>query len=177
MAYNNYMFPQGYYPAIIPQYQQTVPQIQQNVPQQQAQPQNNGIIWVQGEQAAKGYPVAPNQSVLLMDSEQSAFYIKSADNAGMPQPLRIFELPDTYSKCQKLATFYILLNSLYPEEDFKNDINTQFQSTIPNLGESEFLKKIKGRELNYVLSVLDELMEALKALNPQLYANTLRRFE
>ena len=88
MAYNNYMFPQGYYPAIIPQYQQTVPQVQQNVPQQQAQPQNNGIIWVQGEQAAKGYPVAPNQSVLLMDSEQSAFYIKSADNAGM---LRIFD--------------------------------------------------------------------------------------
>ena len=84
MAYNNYMFPQGYYPAIIPQYQQ-------NVPQQQTQPQNNGIIWVQGEQAAKGYPVAPNQSVLLMDSEQSAFYIKSADNAGMPQPLRIFD--------------------------------------------------------------------------------------
>lgn len=84
MAYNNYMFPQGYYPAIIPQYQQ-------NVPQQQTQPQNNSIIWVQGEQAAKGYPVAPNQSVLLMDSEQSAFYIKSADNAGMPQPLRIFD--------------------------------------------------------------------------------------
>ena len=74
MAYNNYMFPQGYQPAIIPQYQQAVPQIQQNAPQQ-AQPQSNGIIWVQGEQAAKGYPVAPNQSVLLMDSEQSAFYI------------------------------------------------------------------------------------------------------
>lgn len=91
MAYNNYMFPQGYQPAIIPQYQAAVPQIQQNVPQQQAQPQNNGIIWVQGEQAAKGYPVAPNQSVLLMDSEQNAFYIKSADNAGMPLPLRIFD--------------------------------------------------------------------------------------
>lgn len=91
MAYNNYMFPQGYQPAILPQYQAAVPQIQQNAPQQQAQPQNNGIIWVQGEQAAKGYPVAPNQSVLLMDSEQSAFYIKSADNAGMPQPLRIFD--------------------------------------------------------------------------------------
>ena len=90
MAYNNYMFPQGYQPAILPQYQQTIPQVQQNAPQQ-AQPQSNGIIWVQGEQAAKGYPVAPNQSVLLMDSEQSAFYIKSADNAGMPQPLRIFD--------------------------------------------------------------------------------------
>ena len=89
----------------------------------------------------------------------------------------VSKLPDTYSKCQKLATFYILLNSLYPEEDFKNGISTQFQSTIPDLGESEFLKKIKGRELNYVFSVFDELMEALKALNPSLYANTLRRFE
>ena len=85
--------------------------------------------------------------------------------------------PDTYAKCQKLATFYILLNSLYPDEDFKNDISTQFQNTILDFGESEFLKKIKGHELNYVFSVVDELMEALKALNPSLYANTLRRFE
>ena len=89
----------------------------------------------------------------------------------------VSKLPDTYSKCQKLATFYILLSSLYPEGEVNNGISTQFQSTIPNLGESEFLKKIKGRELNYVFSVFDELMEALKALNPSLYANTLRRFE
>ena len=89
----------------------------------------------------------------------------------------VSKLPDTYSKCQKLATFYILLNSLYPDEDFKNDISTQFQNTNTEFGGSEFLKKIKGREFNYVLSVFDELMEALKALNPSLYANTLRRFE
>ena len=85
--------------------------------------------------------------------------------------------PDTYVKCQKLATFHILLYLLYPEEDFKNEFSTQFQSTNIDVGESEFLQKIKGREFNYVLSVFDELMEALKALNPSLYANTLRRFE
>ena len=89
----------------------------------------------------------------------------------------VSKLPDTYSKCQKLATFYILLNSLYPEEDFKNGISTQFQITNTEFGNSEFLQKIKGHDINKVLSVLDELMEALKALNPQLYANTLRRFE
>ena len=89
----------------------------------------------------------------------------------------VSKLPDTYSKCQKLATFNILLYLLYPEEENKNNLSTQFQSTIPDLGESEFLKRIKGRELNYVFSVFDELMEALKALNPSLYANTLRRFE
>ena len=85
--------------------------------------------------------------------------------------------PDTYTKCQKLATFYILLNSLYPEEDFKNEISTQFQSTNIDVGESEFLQKIKGHDISKVISVFDELMEALKALNPSLYANTLRRFE
>ena len=35
--------------------------------------------------------VAPGNSVLLMDSENSAFYIKSTDASGMPQPLRIFD--------------------------------------------------------------------------------------
>ena len=38
----------------------------------------------------------------------------------------VSKLPDTYSKCQKLATFYILLNSLYPEEDFKNILKQYF---------------------------------------------------
>ena len=89
----------------------------------------------------------------------------------------VSKLPDTYSKCKKLATFYILLNSLYPEGELKNDISTQFQSTIPEFGSSEFLQRIKGHDMGSVFSILDELMEALKALNPQLYANTLRRFE
>ena len=89
----------------------------------------------------------------------------------------VSKLPDTYSKCQKLATFNILLYLLYPKEENENNISTQFQSTIPDFGESEFLQKIKGHDISKVISVLDELMEALKALNPRLYANTLRRFE
>ena len=60
----------------------------------------------------------------------------------------VSRLPDTYSKCQKLATFNILLYLLYPKEENENNISTQFQSTIPDFGESEFLKKIKGSELN-----------------------------
>lgn len=46
---------------------------------------------MQGEAGAKSFLVAPGQSVLLMDSEQSSFYIKSSDSSGMPQPLRIFD--------------------------------------------------------------------------------------
>ena len=45
----------------------------------------------QGEEAAKSYLCAPGNSVLLMDSEKSSFYIKTVDASGMPQPLRIFD--------------------------------------------------------------------------------------
>lgn len=58
----------------------------------QAQPQsNNGLIWVQGEAGAKSYLVPPNSTVMLMDSENQRFYLKSTDASGMPMPLRIFE--------------------------------------------------------------------------------------
>ncbi|WP_418254351.1 hypothetical protein [Gemmiger formicilis] len=60
-------------------------------PQQAAQQQSAPIIWVQGEEAAKSYLCAPGNSVLLMDSEKSSFYIKAVDASGMPQPLRVFD--------------------------------------------------------------------------------------
>lgn len=48
------------------------------------QQQNTGIIWVQGEEAAKAYLVAPNSTVTLWDAEKQKIYIKSADASGMP---------------------------------------------------------------------------------------------
>lgn len=87
----------------------------------------------------------------------------------------VLRLPDTYSKCQKLATFYILLNSLYPEEDLKNNVSTQFQNIIPEFGSSEFLQKIKGHDMSSVFSILDELMNAVKVFNPKLYNNTIQK--
>lgn len=72
-----------YYPAYQPQMYQN-----QYMPQTQ---QQNGLIWVQGIEAAKSYPVSAGQSVLLMDSESNAFFIKTADASGMPLPLRVFD--------------------------------------------------------------------------------------
>ena len=60
---------------------------------QPAPVQNNqsSLIWVQGIEAAKSYLVAPNTTVLLMDSEKERFFLKSSDASGMPLPLRVFE--------------------------------------------------------------------------------------
>jgi hypothetical protein len=73
MAYNP--FPIGYQP-----YYQANYQPLQNQPQNQ----NTGIIWVSGEVGARGYPVAPNTTIQLWDSDENVIYIKSADASGMP---------------------------------------------------------------------------------------------
>jgi hypothetical protein len=77
---------------------------QQQQPQQQLQvPQTNGINWVQGEAGAKSYALAPGQSVLLMDSENDVFYIKSSDNSGMPMPLRVFDYVERKPKSETIV--------------------------------------------------------------------------
>lgn len=80
MAYKNYY--QGNYP----NYQQ-----QQNYAYQMPQQTNQGLNWVQGESGAKSWLVGRGETVLLMDSENPIFYLKSSDQAGMPLPLRIFD--------------------------------------------------------------------------------------
>ena len=69
MAYFN-GFPATYQPM----YQAPVMQTQQS----------SGLVWVQGEQAAKSYLVAPNTTIPLWDSEDKVIYLKSADPSGMP---------------------------------------------------------------------------------------------
>lgn len=95
MPYIPYGYQPGYYGQAMPD---QLAQLRQNAYQQpmmgQAAQQTQGtpsIIWVQGEEGAKAYMVAAGNSVLLMDSENSAFYIKSTDASGMPLPLRVFD--------------------------------------------------------------------------------------
>lgn len=42
------------------------------------------IIWVHGDEGARSYYVAPNDSVILLDADiEGKMYIKTADNIGM----------------------------------------------------------------------------------------------
>ncbi len=94
MAFGNPYQP-GYMPGYYPMGQQmpsAMPDQLSQLRQNYQQPQQSApIIWVQGEEGAKAYMVAAGNSVLLMDSENSVFYIKSTDASGMPQPLRVFD--------------------------------------------------------------------------------------
>lgn len=94
MPYIPYGYQPGYYGQAMPD---QLAQLRQNayqlptMPGQATQQATPPIIWVQGEEGAKAYMVAAGNSVLLMDSENSSFYIKSTDASGMPLPLRVFD--------------------------------------------------------------------------------------
>lgn len=97
MYYNQYGY---YYPQQQSQYFDPSLRMQPQAQQAQVQPQiqqtpaQNGIIWVQGEEGAKAYLVAPGNTIWLMDSEAPVFYIKSTDTSGVPMPLRIFDFSE-----------------------------------------------------------------------------------
>lgn len=95
-SYGNY---NGFYAPPMPDQlaqlrQQQAMNSQQTAQQQVAQPAQQptaGINWVQGEEGARAWLVNPSTTVMLMDSDGSSFYLKSADASGMPQPLRVFD--------------------------------------------------------------------------------------
>lgn len=84
MALYNNGYPVTYQPTAMyyPQQYAQIPNQPAQQPQQSAI--NNSITWVQGEQAAKSYLVAPNTTVALWDSEAQTIYLKSTDMSGMP---------------------------------------------------------------------------------------------
>lgn len=108
MAYNNY-YPMGYQPLVYPQ-SNGYSSPQQPTPQ-------NGIIWVSGEAGAKSYMVAPNQTVVLWDSEAQTVYLKSADATGMPSIKTLdYSIRDAMPQETKIQ----------PQSDFatKNDVDS-----------------------------------------------------
>jgi hypothetical protein len=64
-------------------------------PQMQPQMQNpiaqGGVQWVNGEQEARGYLIAPNSAVALWDSSAPTVYLKQSDASGKPT-LKIYDL-------------------------------------------------------------------------------------
>lgn len=99
MAFNNY-YPTNYTQGFQQSYPQGYPQ-QQNFAQQNFAQQRNGINWVQGLEGAKAYPVmAGNDGVVLFDSDSDRFFIKSADQTGMPR-MRIFNYQEVGQPTQQ----------------------------------------------------------------------------
>lgn len=124
-GYNPYQF--GQVNPLQPQMDRLA-SMQAQYQQPQQQNVNQGILWVQGEAGAKSYLVAPNTSVLLMDSDESAFYLKSADSSGMPS----------------LRTFKYIETTNQPKENLKSNNNADIDF-VPKKEFEEFKAEILKR--------------------------------
>ena len=85
---------------------------QPSMPSQPMQQQSSQIIWVSGEAGAKSYLVAPGNTVMLLDAENSVFYLKSADASGMPLPLRIFDYKERTTTSQQACGGFVTAESV-----------------------------------------------------------------
>ena len=102
----------------------------------------NSLIWVQGEAGAKSYLVAPNATVMLMDSEGERFYLKSADASGMPLPLRVFD----YKERQNAPTGdFKAPTSDFSELDGKYITREEFERRMASIAPQTATKKIKNK--------------------------------
>lgn len=131
MAYQNpYMnYQTGYQPQALP-----IMQSQASYPA----PSSNGINWVSGESGAKSWIVGRGESVLLMDSENQCFYLKSADASGMPLPLRTFDYTErTQNAPQGSQTAFNQSNDNYITRTEFDDLKAKYEELEKQLKASK----------------------------------------
>lgn len=89
------------------------------------QPQNT-FAWIQGGlTTATNYPVAPGNTVVLIDSDNPLLFIKSSDLSGKPQPMqtRYLVTEEDYMKLQNEANFKTNSEVYVTKEDFEKYIS------------------------------------------------------
>lgn len=84
--------------------------------------------------------------------------------------------PITPNKVSKLADFYIIYEHLFGQP-YEADYSyaNQIEKTISVTGDSDFMKAVNGKDTEKVMAVVDELLEAVKVLQPRMYDGVLRR--
>lgn len=92
----------------------------------------------------------------------------------------------TASTCLKLAAFYVLKDKMYPEVKpmyqesprsyaYMDSGENKTENVIDYDSGSDFSKRINGRKVEDILPIMDDLMDALTAINPRLYESVMRK--
>lgn len=103
------------------------------IPPVQAPQDTLEVRFIQGgSNSAKAYPVMPGKTVLLMDSEESKFYLKKMDAYGVPSPLREFNYTEVF---ETPANDIPVATEVKPEYVTKDDFNAFTDKMINMLSE------------------------------------------
>ena len=77
----------------------------------------------------------------------------------------------TIQNCERLAAVYTVLDHLQPTRGYSTE------SGLNLYGDSEFLRAVYGKDERSVFALLDDLMEAIRVLNPKLYQSFINKLE
>lgn len=84
--------------------------------------------------------------------------------------------PITPNKVSKLADFYIIYEHLFGQPvDTAYSYAPQAEKVIYTDGGNEFLQAVNGKDTEKVVAIIDELMEAVKILQPRMYDGVIYR--
>ena len=81
----------------------------------------------------------------------------------------------TRDTCMMLAAFYTIQDHLYPVPSYSFASPPERAEQVSYTSGSEFSEAIRGRDVNDVLPVLDEMMDAVKVLLPRLYKGVMNK--
>ena len=81
--------------------------------------------------------------------------------------------------CIKLASYYTILDhstdTSKKEEQSTYSFANETENTITYQSGTEFADAIYGRDVDEIMSIMDELMSTLSVINPPLYNSVMRR--
>lgn len=85
--------------------------------------------------------------------------------------------PATFQNAEKLATFYTLYDHLYVQREPVSRIESINEVIVDDYGDSEFLQAVAGKRSDDIWMVMDELLDAVKILQPKLYRATIDKLK
>lgn len=86
--------------------------------------------------------------------------------------------------CMMLSAFYTIKDKMFPESasveipQYSYDAQPeQTETMIDYESDTDFGVAIYGRNTNEIFAIMDEAMDAVQVLNPQLYKSIMRKIE
>ena len=132
----------GAVPDALNQYK--APYQMQPMAQPMVQKNPGDMIWIQGEAGAKAYLIAPNNTVVLWDTESPTIYIKTADASGVPS-MRILDFKERNAPKPPPNSTEVQFVTI---EQF-NELQSKFEELMAKYESSEpKVKKTKGDNEN-----------------------------
>lgn len=86
----------------------------------------------------------------------------------------VSEKVPNYDTCEKLSTFYSLLNFLYRQD---SGYSYEVKEIVPSTEGSEFRVAVAGIPISEMINILDEHMSVIRVLFPKEYKAVIKKLE